>query len=156
MASDGSHGPRPFKQAKASTVFLRIPSVDWIAITHGLKSEFRASPSAVTQALNLDPPTAVVAYRKHPQYGYASKLMVLEETWQEPLAAITEESLKREGFPDLAHFRRYWIERERRRFAPTRKVRVFRVRPWQETDRALFADRLFARLYGSFAPEANE
>lgn len=156
MGSSGSQGPRPFQQAKASTVFLRVPSVDWIGITHGLKSEFRASPAAVTQALNLDLPTAVVAYRQHPQRGYDAKLMVLEETWQEPLGAISAESLEREGFSDLAHFRRYWIGRERRRFAPTRKVRVFRVRPWKETDREVFADRLFERLYGGFAPEADE
>lgn len=154
MGADGSHGPRPFTQRQASTIFLRIPANEWVAITHGVKTEFRATPNSVTQALNLQTPTPVVAYRfvrgRGPDSSHDSKLMMLEETWQEPLAAISLESLEREGHADMAHFRRYWMSRTRKRFAPTRMVRVFRVRPWAEGDWQVSAEILMNRLYGEF------
>lgn len=153
MGADGSHGPKPFTQRHASTIFLRIPAAEWVPITHGKKTEFRATNHAVTQALKLKTPTPVVAYRPAPGRGpdaYDRTLMILEETWQEPLLAISEESLRREGHPDIAHFRRYWMRRTRKRFMPTRKVRVFRVRPWREGDWQDMADVLMTRLYGEF------
>lgn len=158
MGANGSHGPQPYTQRHASTVFLRVPADEWVAVTRGAKTEFRASPNAVTQALNLEPPTPVVAYRhvrsRHPDDAYDARLMMLEETWQEPLGAATEESLRREGHESFAHFRRYWMKRTRRRFAPTRMVRVFRVRPWREGDWQASAEILMERLYGDFR-EAN-
>lgn len=155
MGSNGSHGPRPYTQRQASTVFLRVPTTDWVAITKGLKTEFRASPNAITQALALDPPTPVVAYRApqgQPRDDRDRTLMVMTETWQEPLGAISPESLEREGHPDMAHFRRYWMTRTRRRFRPLQKVRVFRVRPFEDEDWGLFSERLMTRLYGEFRP----
>lgn len=151
MGSDGSHGPRPYTQRQASTIFLRVPSIDWIPVTHGTKTEFRASPNAVTQVLGLEPPTPVVAYRTSSQPDERDrKLMVMTATWQEPLGAIGPESLEREGHPDFAHFRRYWMGRTRRRFRPLQKVRVFQVRPFTEDDWSESADRLMQRLYGDF------
>lgn len=154
MGADGSHGPRPFTQRQASTIFLRVPTREWVDITRGIKTEFRATPNAVTQVLNVEPPTPVVAYRvvraRGADSSHDSKLMMLEETWQEPLMAISEESLRREGHPDFAHFRRYWMRRTRRRFTPTRIVRVFRVRPWAEGDWEAGAEMLMNRLYGEF------
>lgn len=76
--------------------------------------------------------------------------MVLEETWREPLGAITAESLEREGFPDMAHFRRYWMQREKRRFALTRMVQVFRVRPVRAGDEEAMGLALIERLYGDW------
>lgn len=88
---------------------------------------------------------------QHRRRGYDSRLMVLEETWQEPLGTIRPESLVLEGQPDLAHFRRYWMQRTRRAFTPTRMVAVFRVRPWRgDSDRETFATTIFDRLYGAF------
>lgn len=154
MGSQGSHGPRPFPQRQASTVFLRVPVADWVSVTRGAKTEFRATPNAVTQALALDPPTPVVAYRvrrsTEPSIAADTKLMVLTDTWQEPIAAISAESLEREGFPDMAHFRRYWMQRTRRRFKPMQMVRVFRVRLFEEEDWERSALALMERLYGTF------
>lgn len=150
MASDGSHGPRPFTQRQARTLFLRVPHADWIAVTRGAKTEFRASSAAVSKMWSVDPPTVVVAYRQHPAHGYDSRLMVLEKTWIEPLGAISEESLAHEGFASLAEFRRYWMSRERRRFTPTRKITVYRVRPWNELDWERQALRLMDLLYGPY------
>lgn len=157
MGSNGSHGPRPYTQRQASTIFLRVPASEWVDITRGVKTEFRATPNAVTQVLHLEPPTPVVAYRviraRGADSSHDSALMMLEETWQEPLLAISEESLRREGHKDIAHFRRYWMARTRRRFAPTRMVRVFRVRPWAEGDWQAGAEMLMNRLYGEFRGE---
>lgn len=150
MGADGSHGPRPFTQRQARTAFLRVPTADWIVVRRGIKREFRASPRAVSKLWSIEPPTPVVAYRYHESHGYDSKLMVLEDTWIEPLGAISEESLKAEGFANLAEFRRYFMARERTRFKPTRKITVYRVRPWLPADARFFGARLFGRLYGEF------
>lgn len=143
-------GPRPYKQRRARTIFLRVPYSEWGAVKAGRKREFRASPKATPQLWDVDPPLPVVAYAISKALGYRSQLMILEETWREPLGAISAESLKQEGQPDIAHFRRYWMGREHTAFKPTRLVSVFRVRPWQPSDFATMGERLLERLYGEF------
>lgn len=149
MTANGSRGPRPFRQRQARTIFLRVPADDWIAVKRGVKSEFRGSQGASSAFFNTEPPTPVVTYRVR-RGEYESLLMVLEAFWQEPLGAISEESLAREGFASFAEFRRYWIGRERKRFVPTRNVWVYRVRPWTDADFEPLAARLMGRLYGDF------
>lgn len=152
MAADGSRGPKPWQQRRLSTVFLRVPSRDWPAVKHGYKSEFRSSPgkNRVPQLFGVPTPIPVVAYAIRAG-RHDGQLMVLEELWQEPLGAISPESLRREGFESLAEFRSYWLEREHRRFAPTRQVFCYRVRAFDdERDRGELADRLLHHLYGEF------
>ena len=80
-----------------------------------------------------------------------AELMVLESMWREPLGAISPESLAAEGYGSLAEYRRYWMARERRRFAPTRMITVYDVRPWRgDEDVERFARLLLERLYGAF------
>lgn len=144
------HGPQPWTQHKASTIFLRVPVADWVHVSRGLKTEFRASAGACSAMWNLEPPAPVVAYRASHTLGYDSKLMVLEEKWQEPLGAISEESLKREGFETLGEFRKYWCARERRKFAPMRLVTCYRVHGFTFQDELDMGKRLLERLYGEF------
>ena len=153
MAADGSRGPRPFTQRRVSTVFLRVPTRDWPAVKRGYKTEFRAGSgkNAVPQLWGIQTPTPVVAYSIR-RGEHDAQLMVLEELWQEPLGAIGPESLQREGFGSLAEFRRYWMERERKRFTPTRHVFCYRVRPYDQLDGAEAAGRIFRHLYGDFLP----
>lgn len=149
MGSSGA-APRPWKQRQARTIFLRVPVADWPAITADRKREFRASPRAVPQLWDIEPPMPVVAYTIHPQQGYLRELMVLEATWRERLEDISAESLTAEGHPTFAHFRRAWMMREKTKFKPTREVSVFQVRPWEANDDRRMADRLFDRIYGAF------
>lgn len=79
--------------------------------------------------------------------NHDSRLFVLEDTWQEMLGAISEESLANEGFPDMAHFRRYWMRRSKRRFRPLDKVQVYRVRPMMKGDLDALGSALIYRLY---------
>jgi hypothetical protein len=148
--SDGSHGPRPWKQRQAHTIFLRVPTADWVEVSRGMKREFTAADGACSALWNLQPPTPVVAYRYHKALGYESELMVLEAKWQEPLGAISPESLENEGFTTLAEFRKYWCGRERRRFAPMKMVTRYRVRPWGYSDTEEMAKVLLDRLYGQW------
>lgn len=149
MGSSGA-GPRPWKQRQARTIFLRVPHSEWKKVSTGTKREFRASPKAMPQLWDIEPPLPVVAYSIHPQQGYVKELMVLTATWRERLEDISAESLAAEGQPDFAHFRRYWMIREKTKFKPTREVSVFRVRPWEPNDDRRMADRLLERLYGAF------
>lgn len=151
MGSDGA-GPKPYTQRQARTIFLRVHHSEYALITSGRKTEFRGSPRRCSQLWDVEPPLPVVTWTLFPARGYKRELMVLEETWREPLGSITEESLRREGQPDIAHFRRYWMAREHDRFKPTRMVSVFRIRPWQAHDGELLGQHLLQRLYGEFFP----
>jgi hypothetical protein len=149
MGSDGA-GPRPWKQRQARTIFLRVPHAEWDRVSTGRKGEFRASPRAMPQLWDVEPPLPVVAYTISPQRGYLRELMVLTATWRERLEDISAESLAAEGYPTFAHFRRGWMIREKTKFMPTREVSVFQVRPWEPADERRMADRLFERLYGAY------
>jgi hypothetical protein len=155
MAADGSRGPRPYTQRRLSTVFLRVPVRDWPAVKRGIKTEFRAGTgkSATPQLFGVPTPVPAVAYAIR-QGRHDARLMVLEECWQEPLGAISQHSLALEGFETLADFRAYWIERERKRFTPTRQVFVYRVRPWEQRDDEWAAPKLLQHLYGEFLDPA--
>lgn len=152
MAADGSHGPKPWKKVESSTTFLRVPLAEWNAVKLGYKTEFRAG-AHVPQLFEVPTPTLVAAYAIDQVGRYEAKLMILEEMWQEPLGAISEESLANEGFASLAEFRKHWMAREHRRFRPTRKVFVYRVRLADGEDLIQQGERLVERLYGQFLPE---
>lgn len=141
-------GPKPWRQHHLRTIFLRVPSEDWAAVKIGAKTEFRAAGGHATQLWQVKPPTPVVGYRvTNGRTDHESCMLVLEATWQEPLAAISEESLRREGFPDMAHFRRYWMGRTKKRFRPLAKVMVYRVRPFRYEDVTDLGGLLLRHLY---------
>lgn len=141
--------PKPFTQRRVATAFLRVPRQDWAAVKIGAKTEFRREGGAHAATRNLKLPTPVVAYTETAA-GHEYKVMVLEETWREPLGAISEESLQREGHPSVAHFRRYFMARTKHRFRPLSPVQVFRLRPLRDGDHEELGRALFTRVYGEF------
>jgi hypothetical protein len=150
---------RPLRQRSSKTVFLRVPSQEWPAVNSGRVREFRASIGNVPQLFNVPLPTLVVAYRKRRATGdYEYRLMTLEGIRQEALGAINEEGLRLAGYTGenaRARFRRDWMNREKRRFEPLRKVMVFTVRPFTEDDIDLTGRRLVEHLYGEFIAERS-
>lgn len=144
-----TRGPRPFAKRLAATIFLRVPADEWTAVVRGIKTEFRQSAHESTALWHVRLPTPVVAWTIS-RGRYRAQLMMLEDRWVEPLGAIGEESLRREGFDTLAEFRRYWMRRTRARFAPTRKVLVYRLRPLAPDDVDQAAGALLRHLYGDF------
>lgn len=149
MGAKGGASPQPWKMYRTSTTFLRVPSMDWAAVKQGVKTEFRCvGPRSITNHEQIQTPTPVVAYTIKPGENYDSKLMVLMAAWQEPLGAISRESLRREGFEDLAHFRRYWAQRTHRRFRPLTSVTVYLVKPFDaELDPKYLGGLMLQRLY---------
>lgn len=79
--------------------------------------------------------------------NHESGLFILEETWSEMLAGISPESLAREGYPDMAHFRRYWMRRTQRRFRPLDRVQVYRVHRASPEEVTEMGQRMIERLY---------
>lgn len=152
MGAQGGWAPKPWTSYSARTTFLRVPPVDWAGVKVGSKTEFRATGKHVTQLWNVQCPTPVVAWTLKPGDQYDKKLMVLEATWTEPLGAISPESIAREGFPDLAHFRRYWMARHHERFRPLTSVQVYRVRRWESFDLTAMGEALLKRLYQEHLP----
>lgn len=136
----------------ATTVFLRVPAGDWAEVKLGTKTEFRGQPGMASDLAFVEPPTPVVAYAYSRVRGYDQALMILEDRYQEPLLGISPEALAREGHPDVAHYRRYMMRREGKRFSPLKEVTAFIVRPWKAEDFRVHADRLLERLYGEFLP----
>jgi len=151
MAADGSKGPKPYRQTRASTLFLRVPVGEWAAVKRGAKREFRSPSGPLSQLHAVKAPMPVVAYSVNKAGKHDARLMVLEKHWREPLGAISAESLAAEGCANLAQFRRQWMLRERKRFTPTRIVTVYQVRPWRPGhDEEQMAARLLEHLYGEW------
>lgn len=138
--------PKPYSSHRASTVFLRAPGADWAAIKLGHKREFRLTGKAL---LGLQCPTPVVLYTDRND-RYEHVMVVLEETRREALGSISPTSLEAEGFPSIAHFRRYWMGRTKRHFRPLDVCSVYRVRPWEPADEERMGLALLHRLYGEF------
>lgn len=138
----------PYQGKLLRTALIRVPPEDWIDVTRGNKTEFRTR--RVPYKRKFYPPQPAVLVRSSEALGWASKLMVLEGCWDEPLGAIGPESLRREGCADMAEFRRRWVAKAGRPFEPMRTVRVFRVRSFTDEDRAALADRLLEHLYGEW------
>jgi hypothetical protein len=132
-----------------------VPHADWAAVKNGLKTEFRASANALTRAVEVHVPALVVAWTRS-QGVYESKLMVLEETFREPLMGMSAESLKREGFETFAQFRRYYVHRNRRLFEPMREVQAYRLRPYERGDLASVGLELVERLYQEHLPSPED
>lgn len=149
MASDGSRGPRPYTQRHARTIFIRVAAADWPLVKRGLKTEFRGQLGVQSALFNTPAPSPVVAY-SIVRGTYDARLMLLEAVSQEELGAITPESLEREGFVDFESFRRYWMQRDGKKFRPTKKVFVYRLRPWAAGDDEAMAAVLLKRLYGDW------
>lgn len=148
-------GPKPWPQYEIRTTFLRVPWEDWAKVKLGVKTEFRMAGRHITQLWNVRCPTPVVGWAKSPTRDHDSRLLVLEATWSEPLGALSEESLAREGFETFGHFRRYWMERTKRRFPPLMKVQVYRVRPFAANDSLEMGHTLLHRLYGQHLDELS-
>lgn len=141
--------PKPWRQFEVRTTFLRVPAEDWALVKQGRKTEFRAAGGAVTQLWNVKCPTPVVGYMvRRTVQTYESGMFVLEATWQEPVGAISPESLAREGFPDMAHFRRYWMQRTKRRFRPLQHVQVYQLHPMMPDEQTTMGLQLLRKLYG--------
>lgn len=138
-----------FVKPRISRLYLRIPKVDWPSVTQGRKTELRANGRG-TPHTELRTPTPIVAYAVGVA-GPRFKLMVVEDVWEEPVGAISDESLAREGFKTRREFRAYWRKRNHtHEWRPLTVTRVFRVRPFTSEDRAPLADALFDRLYGEY------
>lgn len=151
MAAIGA--PRPWRRFWAATLFLRVPRQDWTALKVGAKTEIRQlEPDAPDWADSLSGSTPLVIYSKDSLDRNESQLMLLERAWVEPVGAIDPESIQREAFPDLAHFRRYWMGRTGERFRPLDNVWVFRMRPWREEDQTEQAVVMLQRLYREHIP----
>lgn len=144
--------PKPYTPRQTSTTFLRVPSRYWVEVSRGYRREFRLARNKSGWFSRFDAPQAVVAYRFSRVHGWDCALMALESCWEEPLGAISPESLRAEGFDSLSAFRRDWVEHHGVRFEPMKLIYVFRVRPWEEADDYAMGVRLLERLYGDFLP----
>ena len=144
--------PAGAERATATTLFLKVPAVDWPRIVLGEKTEFRTTPREGSQLGNAKAPTPVVAYRERRGHDSDFKLMVLEEFRREPLfeVSLNPELVAREGFASYDQFRGYWKGRQRREYVPMEVVQVWRVRPWQDGDLVRQGYELLKRLYGAY------
>lgn len=146
--------PREFLLRTAKTIRVHLPRVDFNDIRVGAKREFRNYGRRMIEPLPA--PHAVVGYNAKDWWtpengldGIDTVLLTLEDTWTEPLGAISEESVAREGFDSLADFRRYFAARyPNGGFRPMANVIVYRIHPMTDEEKAMYADALWERIYG--------
>lgn len=146
MASDGSKGPRPYTQRELRTLFVRVAAADWSYVKRGYRDRFVAPMGQPSALFKTETPTPAVLYSVR-RGTYDARLMILTGVRQEILGAVNPVSL---GFDSMPEFRRYWMQRERRKFPPTRQVFVYTVRPWTADDYTDMGVHLIRRLYGEF------
>lgn len=144
--------PTNSPQRKVSTRFLRIVLSDWPVITTGAKTEFRNFGRHAPHPRALVTPGPIICWTSAPMQEQRTALMVLEAAWSEPLGAISEASLEREGYRTLPEFRRYWLDRHKGLLAayrPLSLVHVYRLRPWvRGEDEHRMGEALLDHLYG--------
>jgi hypothetical protein len=146
--------PRITHRTRLQTAFLKVARQDWAALVCGEKREYRVvrgrnqSPNAAGRWRTPAPVVAFSyqAFRDEPDFA----LLICEDTWTEPLGAISAQSLAAEGFDSIDEFRLYWRDREPKGFRPLTDVAVYRLRPWEDSDRAEQAEILLERVYGAF------
>lgn len=145
--------PRPRAEIPVHTVktlSLRVPRVDWSAITAGTKTQLRHGARFGASFRDLPRPVVLYSFQQF-RRDADFKLAVLEDCYKEPLGAITPEGLAAEGVADLKAFRTYWSHRHHRGgFDPLLTVAVYCLAPWRAGDRARFGDVLMERLYGEW------
>src|SRR5437762_14049177 len=61
--------PRPLKQRRLKTIFLRVPTWAWAMVSTGRVSEFRAAVGNVPQLGRAPLPTPAVIYRPRLKVG---------------------------------------------------------------------------------------
>lgn len=157
MGSGGGRHPSGLKQRTLRTLFVRAPYVEWAALMHGSKQEFR-TPSWGAISGVIDTPTPIVLYAVSPSLGSRREgLMVLLAHHRETLQAIRDdpEALAREGSRTYDEFREYWRERTHRPYRALQQVEVFRVAPWGSISASALGRDLLVRLYGDYLPKAD-
>jgi hypothetical protein len=137
-----------------------VDPIDWIAVISGQKTEWRVYGHAnfLDKAVFPAPVVAYSPSAADPTIPYTA-VLTLEEMWREPLAAITDESLRREGFTahedrreNLADFRRYFTARyPNGGFRPIANVICRRVHPITPDEQEEFMRRHWHHLYGRWA-----
>lgn len=153
MGSKGGSSPNPYKQRRVSTLFLRVPLVDWPKVKLGEKTEFRTMPGEGSTLLRCYVPTPVVAYTVKPKIQeYDAKLMVLLDRRREPLWEISSQpdAIRREGFESYDEFRRYWRKRQRGVYRPMQVVWVWRIAPFTPDHVRVLGSGMMEHLYGDF------
>lgn len=147
-------------QGHVNTRSAYVDPIDWIAVISGEKTEWRLYGNA-NFIEKMVFPSPIVVYSPSaadPMIPYTA-LLTLEEMWREPIAAITDESLRREGFTahddrrdNFADFRNYIAARyPNGGFRPIANVVCRRVHPMTADERTEFMERHWHHLYGRWA-----
>lgn len=148
--------PRDLLRRDTRNTRLHVPRVDWTEIRVGQKREFRNYGSRIFNGLEF--PTPAIGYCAKPWWTPADRtdnidtcLLTVEESWVEPLGAISPASLEREGFATISDFRRYFAERyPAGGFRPLAKVVVYVVHPTTAEEAEEFGRDLWRKMYGQF------
>lgn len=135
---------------------LMVPRMDWADVLAGVKTEFRhygGTTAPINRGSEWELPEPVVLYCPNDALrDVDTSVAVLDAAWQEPMGAISPESIRNEGFADIGEFRRYITERYPvGGFRPMARCRCYRVHPMGPMELDRFKDMLWHRMYGQFA-----
>lgn len=148
--------PREFLRRDRRNTRLHLPRVDINDIRVGAKREFRNYGNRHYEGFTFPTPALGYCQRdwwtpEHGLDGIDTCLLMIEDSWVEPLGAISQESIVNEGFEDLAAFRRYFSERyPRGGFRALANVIVYRVHPLTDEEAQECAAAAWTHMYGQF------
>lgn len=139
------------------TTYLRVPRDEHARLSHGDKREVRVKYLVNGRTDEFGFPLPLVIWSPGTIGPLKVALVVCEERWREPVGAISTESLRNEGYDcrcgercncgALDRFRRYWKNIRGYRWDPRQPTWVYRLRPWDDSDRRRFAERIIEHLW---------
>lgn len=143
----GESRARPWRRVETRTHLFWVPRRELAELRRGTRTEVRVRDKRRRPTNALVVPCPIVLYswseiRTEPDRA----LLVLERAWEEPMGAISPESVRAEGFETLKEYRRYWIEERGQFWRPLDVVRCYRFRIPESLDE--LADMLLEQLYG--------
>lgn len=134
-----------------------VSRVDWLDVISGRKTEYRLIVPGGPGQPPLQPPKypgPLIIYTEHAAIPgeLETALVTIEGKWSEPVGAITEESLAREGFASMSDYRRYMAARyPTLGYAPRMRCMVRRVHPMTDEERGEFQQWIWDKLFGRWA-----
>jgi hypothetical protein len=137
---------------------MPVTNGDRLAILAGEKTEIRHIAPAAWRGTATKPrhPGPCVVYTERADGLVVTDVIWADTAWYEQIAAISEESLKAEGYESYGDWMAYMKRRHAPKsgqvqFGPMSYVRVTRVRRLTAEDIQEFKDYTYDRLYGQYA-----
>lgn len=144
-----------------SNLLVKVSPIDWDFVALGAKQMFRfydGRGSVIPRETPCPRPCLLYSVTHTGSYKTGNRaahwehcLGTLLSVSRQPLGAISDADIRKEGFANIHEFRAYWSRKYTKRgWRPWDEVTVVECRPLQPGEYANAAMRVFEQLYGEW------